>query len=186
MNTRYKIILLTITLLLAIIHTGCSSRKPLKIVLPPDFEERPSQSAANQNRFQQKESTSTVLESAVELSGKYAQLSAEAVELRQQNKNFQDESQQLRGTLKSTQEELTKTQKELTEANNLLMEMRVEINNWKTDVLGFRDEMRQADITQLETLQNILEILGGEVPSQLVAAETRRLPDSSINEPNQP
>ena len=42
MKTRYKIILLIVTSLLAVIHIGCSSQKPLKIVLPPDFEESPA------------------------------------------------------------------------------------------------------------------------------------------------
>ena len=41
--------------------------------------------------------------------------------------------------------------------------MRIELNNWKTDVLGFREEMRDAEIEQLRALLKILEILGGEV-----------------------
>lgn len=186
MKTRYKIILLIVTSLLAVIHIGCSSQKPLKIVLPPDFEESPPKSAANQNRFQQKKDAPSVLESAVEISEKYAKLSTESAELRQENKELQAESKQLREALNAARTELSKTQKELTEANNLLMEMQVELNNWKNDVLGFRDEMRQADIAQLQTLQNILEILGGEVPSQLVAAGTQHSSDPLAGEPNQP
>lgn len=187
MKTRHKILLLATMLLPAVIYSGCSSsQKPLKIVLPPDFEEQPAQSAANQKRFQQKENAPSALDSAVQLSEKYAHLSTEASELKQQNKNLHAENQQLRESLKSARTELNATQKELSEANNLLMEMRVELNNWKNDVLSFRDEMRQADITQLQTLQKILEILGGEVPGELVAAETRQSPDSSVGEPNQP
>ena len=41
--------------------------------------------------------------------------------------------------------------------------MRVELNNWKTNVLGFREEMRQADTEQLKALLKVLTILGGEV-----------------------
>ncbi|MFB0524723.1 MAG: hypothetical protein ACETVZ_04235, partial [Phycisphaerae bacterium] len=41
--------------------------------------------------------------------------------------------------------------------------MRIELNNWKANVLGFRDERREAEIAQLEALLKILKILGGEV-----------------------
>ncbi len=59
--------------------------------------------------------------------------------------------------------QLQQTQKELAEANDLLIEMRIELNNWKTDVLGFRDEMRDAETAQLQTLFRILQVLGGQV-----------------------
>jgi hypothetical protein len=55
--------------------------------------------------------------------------------------------------------------------------MRIELNNWKTSILGFRDEMRQADIAQLETLLKILKILGGEVTVQ--SAQGRQSDDRS-------
>jgi hypothetical protein len=41
--------------------------------------------------------------------------------------------------------------------------MRIELNEWKTNILGFRDEMRNADKAQLQALMKILEALGGEV-----------------------
>ena len=59
--------------------------------------------------------------------------------------------------------ELEQAKKELAEANDLLIEMRIELNNWKSNIIGFRDEMRDADKYQLEALLKILKVLGGEV-----------------------
>ncbi len=36
------------------------------------------------------------------------------------------------------------------------------LNNWKNDVLGFREEMRSAQTAQLQALMKILKALGGE------------------------
>ena len=66
-------------------------------------------------------------------------------------------------SLVTLEPKLQQTQKELAEANDLLIEMRIELNNWKTDILGFRAEMRDAEKTQLEALLKILNVLGGEV-----------------------
>jgi uncharacterized protein YeaO (DUF488 family) len=54
------------------------------------------------------------------------------------------------------------TEKELAEANEFLQQMHVELNKWKSDVLGFREEMRQAQQAQLEALAKILRVLGAE------------------------
>ena len=43
------------------------------------------------------------------------------------------------------------------------METPNELSNSKTDILGFRDELRDADKAQLEALLKILKALGGEV-----------------------
>ena len=58
---------------------------------------------------------------------------------------------------------MEQTRKELAETTELVIDMRIELNNWKTDILGFRDEIRTAEKTQLEALLKILTILGGEV-----------------------
>jgi len=58
--------------------------------------------------------------------------------------------------------QLSQTQKELEEANEFLQKMHVELNQWKADVLGFRDEMRKAEAAQLQALGKILRILGAE------------------------
>jgi septal ring factor EnvC (AmiA/AmiB activator) len=105
----------------------------------------------------------TVVESAIALSDKYAKLSEETSALRQQKQNLDAENQRLKNEMQSCRSRLEQTQKELGEANDLLLEMRVELNNWKNDVLGYRDEMRDAEKAQLEALLKILKLMGGEV-----------------------
>jgi septal ring factor EnvC (AmiA/AmiB activator) len=105
----------------------------------------------------------TAVESAIALSDKYAKLSEEASALRQQKQKLDTENQRLKDELQSCRSQLEQTQKDLGEANDLLLEMRVELNNWKNNVLGFRDEMRDAEKAQLEALLKILKLMGGEV-----------------------
>ncbi len=104
----------------------------------------------------------TAVESAIELSEKYAKLSDQNVTLRQENQRLASENENLRQQVTALDDRLTQTQRELTEANDLLIEMLTELNNWKTNILGFRGEMRDAARAQLEALLKVLEILGGE------------------------
>jgi len=122
------------------------------------------QDAAPQNR--------TAVESAMELIEKHAELSKQAVELEKTNQGLIAENSQLKAQVTSLESEFKQAQKELTEANDLLVEMRIELNNWKTSVLGFRDEMRQAEMAQLESLLKILKVLGGEVTPELIGGES--------------
>jgi TolA-binding protein len=166
------IILMTVSLTLLPAVCGCSSgTNPVKIVLPPDFGEGSKpQSTASVKRFEQTDAAkTTAIEAAVEMSEKCSQLTAESAELKQKNESLRKERQQIENELEKTKTELQNTRRELSQANDLIMEMKVELNNWKADVLGFREEMRQADIAQLETLKKVLEILGGEVPGPIAA-----------------
>jgi chromosome segregation ATPase len=104
----------------------------------------------------------TAVESALELSEKYAKLSDQSVTLRQENQRLANENENLRQQITGLDARLKQTQKELGEANELLIEMLTELNHWKSNILGFRGEMRQAAQAQLEALLKVLEILGGE------------------------
>jgi len=104
----------------------------------------------------------TTVESAIELSEKYAKLSDQAVTLREENQRLTSENQNLQQQVASIEGKLKQTQKELNEANALLIDMLTELNNWKSNILGFRGEMREASKAQLEALLKILEVLGGE------------------------
>ena len=57
---------------------------------------------------------------------------------------------------------LKTAEKELSDANELLIEMRKELNSWKTNVLGFRDESNYIHKEQLKALVKILKLLGAE------------------------
>jgi chromosome segregation ATPase len=104
----------------------------------------------------------TAVESAIELSEKYARLSDQSVTLRQDNQRLTTDNENLRQQIAALETKLKQTQKELGEANDLLIEMLTELNNWKSNILGFRGEMRQAAQAQLEALLKVLEILGGQ------------------------
>lgn len=148
--------------------TSCSTPEaPIKVVLPPlGAPEKPLNSAA-ESRFQQSSLQGpTAVESAIELSKKHSQLSEEMVILRQEKQDLLAENSLLKDELATHKAQLRQTQKELTEANDLLIEMRIELNNWKVNVTGFQDEMRKADTTQLEALLKIFELLGGETETE--------------------
>ena len=186
MKSQFKILMLT-SIIVILFTCGCSGlQNPVKIILPPDLSENDQpQSAANPKRFESSTAENpNAIESALEISEKYAELAAKTAELKQENKYLQEENLRTQKELEKAQTEFDRAQLELNEANDLIMEMRVEMNNWKTDVLGFREEMRQADIAQLETLQKVLEILGGEVTNQVATADSSKAVDSSQIDPN--
>jgi chromosome segregation ATPase len=164
MKSDKKTILLPIFLVLVFVLSSCQP-----IQQPPQSTSQTSSLANLQSdpvakRFQESEpKNTTAVESAIELSDRYARLSEEASLLRQQNHEAVAKNQQLENQVASLQAQLDQTQKELTEANDMLIEMRVELNNWKMNILGYRDEMRDAETAQLEALLKILKALGGEV-----------------------
>ena len=92
--------------------------------------------------------------------------------LRQEKQELVAENRLLKEQFAPCQKDLEQTQKELAQANDLLLETRLELNNWKTSILGYRDEMRQADSAQLEALLKILTILGGEVKQESARNES--------------
>ena len=180
MRANRKIIILLILLLLMFLMPGCVEPQGQAGVITqsesavqPSSEPQIRQSQIAK-RFQEPASQGqTAVASAMQLSEKYAELCEEAVALREKNQNLIDENSQLKERISVLEADLKKTQKELTEANDLLIEMRIELNNWKMDVIGFRDEIRQAESAQLEALLKILKILGGEVTVESVPGEDK-------------
>jgi len=160
-NKKYFsfLILSALTFLLA----GCPAlQEPIEVVLKPDSTKR--QSNAMSKRFQDVAPRGqTAVDSAIELSKKNTELFERMTALRQANQELTDENRQLKDRIVVLEPELKQVKKELNEANDLLIEMRIELNNWKTDILGFRSELRDADKAQLEALLKVLEVLGGEV-----------------------
>lgn len=180
MKKKHITFMLLVIIILLPLFNGCSAQdSPVKLLLPIPADGQQAQPTANSNRFQNNEQTnSNAIKSAIEVSEKYALLASEAAELKQQNKILKKENDRLNNDLKQTKGELNKTQKELSEANDMIMETTIELNNWKNSVLGFREEMRQANIAQIQSLQEILVILGGEEQSIAMDADTS---DSETN-----
>lgn len=172
----------------AVAIAGCSvTQQPVAVTPEPDPITQESQQGNVPTRFQEttKEGP-TAVESAIELSKKYAKLAEEMTLLQKENQSLSTRSQQLNEQLVVCQTQLKQTQKELTEANDLLIEMRIELNNWRTDILGFRDEMREADKAELEALLKILQVLGGEFTEEPIGTDKAGLSEKPLSEPNQP
>jgi len=186
MQASKKTLILLIPLLLIFLLTGCPvAQRPAEVMHLPDSTER-QHSGSVAKRFQEyAPQGSTVVESAIELSEKYAKLSEEAAVLRQENQNFIAENRRLKDQVAALNAQLQQTQKELIEANDLLIEMRIELNNWKADILGFRNQMREAEKAQLEALLKILKILGGEVKAESAQGEDAGSAALSPSEPGQ-
>lgn len=189
MQTNKKTILLMILLVPIFLLSNCVSvQEPPKVAVRSDSTEK-QQSASVAKRFQESASqiqNPTVVASAMELSKKHAVLSEEAAVLRQQNRDLIVQKQQLKDQVVALEAQLQQTQKELTEANDLLFTMRIELNSWKVDILGFRDEIRNAETAQLEALLKILKVLGGEVKTKSAKGEdTRSTTVASLSKPDQ-
>lgn len=190
MRTKDKTISLVLLLVPIFLISGCSSTQKPSELTADSFPIQRQQDDSIAKRFQEPASESpTVVESAMKLSGQYARLTQEASELRRQNEELIAKNRRLNERVVSLEAQLQQAQKELTEANSLLIDMRVELNNWKADILGFRDEMRNAETAQLETLLRILKVLGGQVTTESVRAEDASTVGSavaSLSKPDRP
>jgi hypothetical protein len=155
MNVKTKFILWTAAAAILLQFVGCRSENPTRTDLP--LGTSPAAGTVSQPQGP------TAVESAIALSDKYARLSEEATVLRQNKQTLEAENQQLKENMQNCRAQSEQTQKELAQANDLLIQTRLELNNWKNDVLGFRGEMRDAEKAQLETLYKILKLMGGEV-----------------------
>jgi len=195
MQSNKKTILLMILLVPVLLLSNCVSVQELPKVAvisdstaqlsSPKSEKQQSDSVAK--RFQESAPQQlTVVASAMELSKEHAKLSEEAAVLRQENKDLTARNLQLKDQAVTLEAQLQQTQRELSEANDLLITMRIELNNWKTDILGFRDEIRDAETAQLEALLKILKVLGGEVKTKSAQSEdTSSTTVASLSKTNQ-
>jgi hypothetical protein len=122
----------------------------------------------------------TSVESALILSEKYASLAVESEKMRQENKKLMEENVDLSKKMAAIQAEFDQVSKELKDANAMLIDMRIEINNWKNSVLGFRDEMRASQGAQLDAMLRIMKLLGGESQKEQGKASV----ENKDNEPN--
>ena len=159
--------MMIIGLLGTVFFTGCGMiEEPIEITLPPLNKPatQDAQSKSLEQRFTEPEEQAPgAVESALMWSHKYDELSNKTESLMDKNNSLIEENSELKHQLSQMQLELEQTKKELESANAFLQEMQLELNHWKDDVLGFRDEMRRAESTQLEALSRILKILGAEM-----------------------
>jgi chromosome segregation ATPase len=186
MQINKKIFAFSVLLALTFLLVGCPSvSKSDRAVLKPTSSEPDSTSMSK--RFQETAPKGqTAVDSAIELAKEHTKLSEEVMALQQKNQDLIVENRQLKDHIAVLEPELKQTKKELAEANDFLIEMRIELNNWKTDILGFRDEMRDADKAQLEALLKILNALGGEIKTEDSKEQDRGSTTTSPNEQSKP
>jgi len=150
-------------------------------VVPPTAANKPAvaNSTAPANFQEPSSGAPNAVQSAIDLSKKCAELSDQLAALREERLALTTENERFKTQLAELEPKLQQAQKELGEANDLLMEMRLELNNWQNNVLGFQSEMREADQAQLDALLQILQMLGGEITNTPDAANDENNPTVS-------
>jgi chromosome segregation ATPase len=156
---------LTITIILSILISQLGCRIVDQPISPQTYQPAPAVTAETmENRFSDtKKTDSNAIESALMWSDKYEELSAKTETLRDENSKLTIERTNLKHDIQKLQDQLDRTKAELGDANEFLQEMNLQLTKWKGDVLGFRDEMRKAQATQLGALKQIMQILGAEL-----------------------
>ena len=135
-------------------------------VTPSELPKTPQDDSVAK-RFQESEQKGpSAIETAIDMAKKHAMLSEQVVELRQQNKELATQNEKHEAQIEAANAKLLRTEKELKQANDMLISMQIELNNWKSDILGFRDEMRQADNAQIKALLDIFKTLSGDIQTE--------------------
>jgi hypothetical protein len=124
----------------------------------------------------------TAVENTLALQDKYARSLEDLQRERDRTRDLAEEKRKLDDTVNKAQADLAKAQLELNDANALLMQMHLELDKWKTDVMGFRDEMRQASKTQLDALAKVMNLLGADTTAG-AGSPAAKTPAASENPP---
>ncbi len=174
MNKKITLLILTSLLLGSF---GCNIvDDPIEFTLPTLSKPAPRNTGpgATENRFTDHGADkSGAVEGALIWSQKYDELTVKVEKLMERNSSLVEENATTKHKLSQLQIEYEQTKKELDEANTFLQEMHLELTRWKSDVLGFRDEIRKAQATELNALSRILRMLGAEMvdPAQVESAQ---------------
>lgn len=166
--------------IMALSITGCSTLDSFR----SKSDSASPGSAPAAAKFEPKDQAPSAVENALMWSEKYAKLSDQMTQEKARSQLLLEDNNRLKDQNIQLKMQLDQAQKELAEANNLLIDMRKELNNWKTDVLGYRDEMRAANKAQLETLSRILNILGGETVVSPADGNAPSKIEKKQNDPN--
>lgn len=168
--------LIVVCLMMAVVLAGCQSFSETVIPVAPQApqpaaaaaEPQPSQSTESlQRRFSENPADKMdAMQSIANWSQRYDDLSQKTEQLREANSRLTLDNAKLQQEVEKLKTELAQARKDIEQANSLLQEAHLELSKWKADVLGFRDEIRQAQSAQLSALTKILRILGAETPSQ--------------------
>ena len=181
-NIRTFSILIVSVSALTLLLAGCPVvEEPLEVVFKPNSAMQ-HQSPVMEKRFHKAApSGKTAVDSAIELSKKNTELFEQMAAMQKGTQEMIAENRKLKEQIAVLEPELEQVKKELDEANDLLIDMTTELNNWKMQILGFQEEMRDADTEQLRALLKILKVLGGEIDTEALPSQDADLPAVSLN-----
>ena len=167
---------ITITGLFAILmFSGCNwgttNPTDMKVVNEPEQEGGQTYLDKTAIRDNVGKETNNAVDAAMEWAKKYAEASAKRDQLLQENRQLKQKQQTHQQQVTKLKNELGRAEKELAQANSMLLEMKAELEKWKTNILGFRNEMRQSQKAQLDALVRIMTLIGGEVVEKPTAAK---------------
>ncbi len=108
----------------------------------------------------------SAVDNALKWAEKYAEVTEEMTGLERENDDLREENLGLRDRMIRMEADFGQAQKELADANDMLLQLQGELSKWKNNVLGYRQETREAQKAQMEALVKILTLLGGEVPAE--------------------
>jgi chromosome segregation ATPase len=164
--------------LLLLVAAGCQLDQ--NQIIPISAESAPMTVKQDASSLEQRFSDSRKMDPVTTITmwaQRYEELSKQAEQLRKENARLLEENNRLQQDFGKMKLELEQTGKEVGQSNTLLQEAHVELSKWKSDVLGFREEMRQAQTAQMQALSRVLRILGAE--STLPQAEAAK--DSKVS-----
>jgi septal ring factor EnvC (AmiA/AmiB activator) len=155
----------SLALILAVTVGGCSLFQ--RDEDPPPLRTEPPRQAAYLKETavqpEAEEPSSTAVENALAWSEKYAQAVEQLARQQEANSKLADQNRGLETKVAALESDLAKTRQELKDANDLLIDLRRANEEWKANILGYRDELRKAHSAELEALYKVLRLLGGEV-----------------------
>jgi septal ring factor EnvC (AmiA/AmiB activator) len=93
---------------------------------------------------------------------KYAKAAKELIAERDRRHELEQENKTLQAQIAQLKKEMGKYQQELQDANAMMVSMKKDLEQWRTNVLGFRQEMMASQAAILESQRKILIFLGAE------------------------
>lgn len=105
----------------------------------------------------------TAVEQAIQWSQLYADALGKLAGKDRQISDLREEKAEIEADRDVLSRRVKQAEQELADANDLLVKMDANLEEWRESVLGFREEMRISEAAQMEALQKILSLLGAEV-----------------------
>ncbi|MCY2932037.1 MAG: hypothetical protein NTV86_21595 [Planctomycetota bacterium] len=167
----------TLVLSAAVFSGGCDrmnmnmmqDHRPSAVAATPAIEpDRPARynpPRVNPPVVVREEGSDTAVDKALDWAQKYMEVSAKLTASEKENRALTEKSQALQQQLDTNKAQLAAAQKELNEANAMLKELETRLTKWQENVLGYRQEMREAQKAQMEAMARVIKLLGGEVPA---------------------